>query len=85
MALFVAAFLAREARRRGCTVDDLAPMVDDAFELALQSFREGELRERERSQHERPTRPEPLPAGLWCDDDEATPTYDYVTRAQRRR
>lgn len=40
--LAVATFLQREANRRRCHVEDLAPMVEDAFDLALEGLRIGD-------------------------------------------
>lgn len=72
VALAVAAFLKREADRRRCNVNDLAPMVGDAFDLALECLRLGDERA-----HERPTLVDGVQpvSGVFSFDDEITERY----------
>lgn len=73
VALFVAAFLRKEATRRHCDVEHLAPMFDDAFDLAMSCLNLG-IDVGERLAYERTTVVSPA-TGVKSWDDEKTPTY----------
>lgn len=75
VAPFVAKFLQRVALERGCDVDDLSPMVSDAFDLALACLQLGDDRA-----HERQTLVDAVPAPRvsWeSEDDRITQPYPF--------
>lgn len=89
----VIVFLAHEARRRDCAIDDLAPMFEDLMDLARGCVADGdELAHQRTTVPERrsvsgvfASKPPPLPADdLYDDNDCKTPAYHYGWPDERK-